>query len=227
MNRYEEFLDELDIPKENPYLGSNIKQLRIEQGLTIKEFSEKVDIDFKKIKEIENNIYIPSFQEVEKMIPVLRISHYDIMTRNIVEERKTSEKKIKHSKDRKNYDWYYGSVKKVVLDMVFIIGIPALFLIGLVIVYPLTKENYVESTLYNYLGENIKYLIAYLFSSVITGIVITINILKKYNYHFVWWHIFYLSVIITIVEAIGVLLTIPYYIYIIINLIIKKGRNHR
>lgn len=227
MNRYEEFLDELDIPKENPYLGSNIKQLRIEQGLTIKEFSKKVDIDLKKIKEIENNIYIPSFQEVEKMIPVLRISHYDIMTRNIVEERKTSEKKIKHSKDRKNYDWYYGSVKKVVLDMVFIIGIPALFLIGLIIVYPLTKENYVESTLYNYLGENIKYLIAYLFSSVITGIVITINIFKKYNYHFVWWHIFYLSVIITIVEAIGVLLTIPYYIYIIINLIIKKGRNHR
>lgn len=227
MNRYEEFLEELDIPKENPYLGSNIKQLRIEQRLTIKEFSEKVDISLKTIKDIESNIYIPSFQEVEKMIQVLRISHYDIMTRNIVEERKSAENKIRHSKERKNYDWYYGSVKKIVLDIIFIIGVPVLFLIGLFIVYPIIKNSYVDSTLYNILGENIKYLIAYLFSSVITGIVITIKGLIKFNYHFVWWHIFYFSIIMTIVEVIGFLLTIPYYIYIIINLIIKKGRNHK
>lgn len=227
MNRYEEFLDELDIPENNPYLGSNIKQLRLEQRLSINEFSKKVNIDEKIIEDIEKKIYIPSFQEVEQMLPVLRISHYDIMTRNIVLERMEAEKKIKHSKERKNYDWYYGSTRKIVLDLIFIISVPLLFLFGLFIIYPVIKNVYIESTIYLAIGENIKYLIAYIFSSIITGIIITIKTLKKINYHFVWWHIFYMSVIITLVEAIGILLTIPYYIYTIVILIIKKGRNHK
>lgn len=227
MNRYEEFLEDLDIPNESIYLGSNINILRKEQRISIDDFAGIVNIDKNIIKQIEQGKVIPSFDEVETISKALRISHRDIMVRNIKEERSIADKSMRNSKDRKNYDWYYGSTKRVVLDLIYLICVPILFILGLFVFYPLSKNAFTDSTLYNLIGENIKYVIAYIICSIITGVIFTINVLRKYNYHFVWWHIFCFSTVSVLVEAVGVLITVPYYIYKLVNLIIKKGRNHR
>ncbi len=227
MNRYDEIMDDSLIPAANHHLGSNIHVLREEGRMSINELAQKAELNPNYLKEIEKGKVIPNPNEIKKLLPYLRISYYDIMTRDIYEERKNTDKKLRGSKERNNYNWYYGSKKVIVLSLIYLISVPCLYLFGLFVLYPLVKNIYIDTIIYKQIGDNLKYIIAYFPCAIISGIIIVIKFLITHNYHFIWWHIFILSLAITVTEALGIILTIPYYIYTIVNLIIKKGRNHR
>lgn len=227
MNRYDEIVDDSLVPSANPHLGSNIHILREEGRMSINELAEKVEMEPNYLREIEKGKIVPKTNEIKKLLPYLRISYYDIMTRDIYEERKDADKKLRGSSERRNYNWYYGSKKVVVLSLVYLISVPCLYLFGLFVLYPLVKYIYIDTIIYKQLGDNFRYIFAYFPCAIISGIIIVIKFLITHNYHFSWWHIFILSLAITITEALGIILTIPYYIYTIVSLIIKKGRNHR
>lgn len=103
MNRYkyeEDFSEEV-IPKENLHLGSNIKQLRIEKRLSIVDIANKVEVEEEVVKKWESGEQIPTEEQVKKLLPILKISYYDIMTRDIVAERNATTiqmKKVKREK---------------------------------------------------------------------------------------------------------------------------------
>lgn len=226
MNRYEEELYE-DIPEVNPYISTNIKQLRLEARLKEKDLALAIGVEEETIKDWEKGKSIPSRIEIEKMLPHLRIGLYDIMTRDILTERNNAEKKMLKSKDRSNYNWYYGDRKKVLLDIIYLIAFPSLFLLCAFPLQGLMSTIYMFTDIYTLLGDVSPYLVAYVITSLISGILISIKLVIYYRFQFQWWHIFWISLLFIIVEIIGIIGTIPYYIYILIRLIVLKGRNHK
>ncbi len=223
MNRYDEDDEKLVAPDSNPHLSTNIMQLRKEKRLTQEEFSEKLGVMVEEVKAWEKGEIVPSKKEIEKMITILKISYYDMMTRDILTERNQITIKMKKSKDRSNYDWYYGSKKKIILDLVYLTGIPLVFFLAFVI---FKNAGYYVGT--EFVQSNIlRFALAYISCSIISGIIVTINIAIKFKYQFQWWHLFWISTLSWIVVLIGIISTIPYYIYTIVNLIMKRGKNHR
>ena len=226
MNRYEEDLYE-DIPEVNPHLSTNIKQLRIEARLKEKDLAEKIGVEEQTIKDWEKGKIIPTTQEIEKMLPILRISLYDIMSRDILSERNNAEKKMLKSKDRSNYNWYYGDRRKVLLDIIYLITFPILFLVFAFPLKEIIKPIYIYTDIYTLLGDTSSFIMAYVITSLLSGILISIKLVSYYRIQFQWWHIFWISLLFIVVEIIGIIGTVPYYIYILIRLIILKGRNHK
>lgn len=225
MNRYEdEYLDE--IPLDNPFLGSNIKVLRIEARLKEIDLAKALNVTVEDVKSWEKGLTVPSTDQVIKMLPLLRIGHYDIMTRNIQEERDNADKALRKSKDRKNYNWYYGDKNSVLLDILYLVLVPALFLLFLFPLRSLAKFLIINIGEFVLVGPNAPIIQAYVIVAFISGVLMAISILKRVRYQFQVWHLFWLAPAFAVVTLIGVIGTIPYYIYIIIRLIVLRGRNH-
>lgn len=224
--RYEDELDESQIPSVNPKLFSNIKQLRLEKRLTTKELASLIHVDEALVISWEKNQAIPSPKQIKEMITYLKISYADMMTRDILAERLEAERRIKHSKERANYDWYYGSRTRIILYLVYLTCVPSIFLLAALGFGNLINNIFKYSTLYSIFNDATKYLVSYGICSIISGVIITIRFFTRINYRFQLWHIFWISTLFWLVLVIGVLATIPYYIYIIVILIVKRGRNH-
>ncbi len=225
MNRYDEDYDELEIPSSNPAIGTNIRQLREEKRLTQKSFSEMIDISLEELQEIEKGIIIPNEALVKKMIPILRISYYDMMTRDILKERNETTIAMKKSATRSSYDWYYGSRKKVLLDLLYLIGVPLVFIIAFFLLKPyqdfINSQN--EEIIFT---DTSRVIFSYLACSAISGVIFTINMAGRYHYQFQLWHLLWITTLFWLVLIVGAIITIPYYIYKIITLIVKRGKNH-
>lgn len=225
MNRYEEEYLE-DIPEVNPYLGSNIKVLREEARLKEQDLAEALSVSVEEIKSFEKGTKVPTKDQVLKILPLLRIGHYDIMTRNILEERNNALKAMRNSKERNNYNWYFGDRSVVILNILYLILIPLVFLI---LAFPLRSfVSFINFYIGEYaiISKETPILQAYTVVSFISGVLIVINFLKSINYVFRLWHIIWLSLLLTICVFIGLIGTIPYYIYIVVRLIVLRGRNH-
>lgn len=224
MNRYDD--EELIAPEQNPAIGTNIKQLRIEKNLSISELSELTGVSEEDILNFEKGTSIPSKNQIESLIGILRISYYDMMTRDILSERNEITLKMKKSKDRSSYNWFYGSKKKIILNILYLIGVPLLFLIASVFLK--NVQNFInESFETEVFTDTRRYILAYLCCSIVSGVLITIELAIRFNYQFQVWHIMWITTLCWIVVIIGAIGTIPYYIYIIVELITKKGKNHR
>lgn len=225
MNRYDEDYDELEIPSSNPAIGTNIRQLREEKRLTQKSFSEMIDIPLEELQGIEKGTIIPNEILIKKMLPILRISYYDIMTRDILKERNETTVAMKKSSSRGSYDWYYGSRKKVLLDILYLVGVPLVFVLTFLLLKP--YQDYINSQSEEIIFTDASRIIfAYLACSAISGVIFTINMAGKYHYHFQLWHLFWITTLFWLVLIAGAIITVPYYIYTIIMLIVKRGKNH-
>lgn len=226
MNRYYDE-EEFDIPESNPYLYSNIKILREEARISVEELAKLMSVSNEIVKMWESNKLVPSFTEVEQLSKLLRISHYDIMTRNIKQERYEADKKLRSSKSRGDYNWYYGSKKIVVLNLIYLIGLPLIYIFFVFFWNFVPIEIPYIIYIINIFGNFFNYVIAYIGCGLITGWIMAITFMIKKRYRFQFWHIFLISIFITVIEIISIVGTIPYYIYTLIKLIILKGRNHR
>lgn len=224
--RYEEELDESQIPTVNPKLFSNIKQLRIEKRLSTKDLADLMNVDEAKVIAWEKNKAVPDTAQIKQMVNYLKISYVDMMTRDILAERVEAERKIKRSKDRANYNWYYGSRKRIILYLIYLTCVPGIFLITAFLFGNMINDRFQYSFLYATLGEATKYVIAYSACSIISGVIITIRFFSRIHYHFQLWHLFWITTLFWLVFVVGLLATIPYYIYIVVMLIVKRGRNH-
>ncbi len=61
----------------NNSLGSKIRQLRKERGLTQEQLAEKLNIDNKHLSRIEKGIHKPTYHVILKLAEVLNINIYD------------------------------------------------------------------------------------------------------------------------------------------------------
>lgn len=226
MNRYYDE-EELNVPSTNPYLFSNIQILRKEARLSPSELGEKMNVDEITVKDWESNKLIPSTNEIIKLCSILRISHYDMMTRDIKTERNEAGIKLKNSKDRKNYNWYYGDHKVVILNLIYLIGIPLLYVFFVFFWNFVPIDLALLVKLITLFKGAFPYVVAYVGVSLVSGLIISITFMIKHRYRFQFWHIFLISLFITVVELVGLIGTIPYYIYTLVKLIILRGRNHR
>ena len=226
MNRYYDE-EEYNIPGSNPCLYSNIKVLREEARLTIEDLAEKMEVSSEVIKLWESNKAVPSYYEIEKLCKYLRISQYDIMTRDILDERNKADKKLRSSSERKNYDWYYGSKKIVTLNLVYLIGMPLLYIFFVFFWHLVPIDLSLFVSIISIFGNAFNYIIAYVGCALISGWIIAITFMIKIRYRFKFWHLLFISFYVTVVELVGLIGTIPYYIYTLIKLITLKGRNHK
>lgn len=225
MNRYEdEYLDE--IPEENPHLGSNIKVLREEARLKEIDLANALGVSVEDIKNVEKGNLKLSTDQVEKLLPLLRIGLYDIMTRDILSERNEADKKMRRGKERSNYNWYYGNKNVVLINIIYIILIPAVYLLLAFPLRPLISGITFYIGEFCFVSKEVPFLQAYVVVSFISGILIFIKILQRINYQFRLWHLLWFTALISICIIIGVIGTIPYYIYVVVRLIILRGKNH-
>ena len=61
-------------------INSNIKELRIKNGLTQEEFAEKIDISIQGVSNIERNRYQPSAETVDKICNAFDITPAELLT---------------------------------------------------------------------------------------------------------------------------------------------------
>lgn len=221
IDRYDEDED-LIAPETNPHLCTNIRQLRIEKRMSTTEFAKELNVAEDIVKAWEKGEAIPSEDEIKKMVEILRISYYDMMTRDILREREETTEKMKKSKERISYNWYYGSRKKVVLDIIYLVSIPLVFLIAFLLTKNLKYELDGEII---QISTAARIVIAYCPCAIISGVIFLTNIVLRYQIKFQFWYIFIIQFIIGISIVVSFFITIPYYIYIIYNLIKKRGRN--
>lgn len=223
MNRYDDD-EELVIPSENPHLATNIRQLRTERRLSIEEFSSQLDVDVETAKAWEKGTIVPTQTQINRMLPILKIGLYDMMTRDILGERNQTTIQMKRSKDRGNYDWFYGSRKKVIINLVYIFAMPIIFFVSFLINKDAGIFN--EETMEVEPVLWIRILSSYVPCAIISGIIMAINVFMRINYRFQFWHIFLIEFLFIAIYIGGLIGTIPYYIYTIVMLIMKRGKNH-
>lgn len=60
-------------------IGEKIKQLRLNKNISIEEISKTSDIPLKKLKRIENDLYIPTREEVQKLCEVFGVEEKEII----------------------------------------------------------------------------------------------------------------------------------------------------
>ena len=59
-------------------IGEKIKQLRENHNLKIEEVSKQSEIELKKLKRIENNLYIPTREEIQELSDILEVEEKEI-----------------------------------------------------------------------------------------------------------------------------------------------------
>lgn len=217
------------------FLHTNIKVLREEARLTIADFASAMEVDLETAKRWEKGKVVPSNQEIQKMCPLLRISYEDMLERDILSERREAGSMMKKSHNRQTYNWYYGDTKKIAFYLVYLVLIPSLVVLGYFgqkIVFDI-EPDMIRTIFLPYfsievINKNITLLMwlhSYYLISFVAGVMITVKLAIRIRYRFQWWHIFWYTVIIFIIEIGGLLLMIPYWGYSFYKAIIKRGKN--
>jgi len=68
-------------------INSNIKELRVKNGLTQEEFAEKIGISIQGLSNIERNRYQPTSNTIDKICDVFQITSVELLlTKNSNEE---------------------------------------------------------------------------------------------------------------------------------------------
>lgn len=215
----------------NNKLASNIKVLRQEARLSIEEFAEKAGVSVDTVKAWENGTSKPYTKDLMIICPILRIHEDDILERDIASERMEATKRMKHSNVRSNYNWYYGSRRKIIFYLLPVIIIPVLFLLTYLVV---TSTSSFEELIAFYESQKIEvnfmikyyYIVyPYIASGICASVFIIIELIKKFGRYFRVWYIYLIISFASVILAILLLMLIPYYIYCLYQLFIKRGKN--
>ncbi len=215
--------------QEIDFLGSNIKLLREEARLSIEEFAERAGVSVETVKAWENGTLRPYTKELMVICPILRIHEDDLLERNLVEERQSAYKRMKHGSDRKNFDWYYGSRSKLIFYLLPVILIPVIFILSFLIFTPIMEETKI------YLNANgleipfdIEYMNiiwAYIASSICGGVFMIIELIKRYRQYIRPWYIILAISFSMIVFTVICLALLPFYGYCVYQVFVKRGKN--
>ena len=68
-----------DKNKEAVIIGSKIKELRLKQGLTQEELSEKIGIDNKRLSRIETGVSLPSLKIAKELTKLFNLNFYELI----------------------------------------------------------------------------------------------------------------------------------------------------
>lgn len=210
------------------YIATNIKVLREEARLSFEELSEITSIDVERLKQIEKGKILPTEKEVEILCKPLRIHYEDIIERDILSERNEAGRRMKKGADRKNYNWYYGDRKVLGIYLTYLL----VAVIGLVGITFLSKFTGIDLIIrLNEAGQLLPttyleaFITAYVLMSFPAGVAFIVWLLIKLRYRFAWWHIFWLSFVLSLVPVVGALTIIPGIGYSFYKSVIKRGKN--
>lgn len=102
-------------------IGEKIKELRLNKNISIEEISKTSEIPLKKLKRIENDLYIPTREEVQKLCEVFSIEEKEIIN----EETRKDTVKIEAKISMLNFSyWIMNAI--VYLFFIIVAFIPAL-----------------------------------------------------------------------------------------------------
>ena len=193
------------------YISTNIKVLRKEARLSFDELSEETGISVENLKLFEKGKLVLNEFEIRALCKPLRIHYEDIIERDIEAERADAGKRMKHSTDRNNYNWYLGDRKimgiyigYIVLVVATFIGIAAFskFLnLSLFLKFDPETNQIIPSTVSLFEAC----LTSYFITSYISGIAFIVWLLIKIKYQFRLWHIFLISIISSAVSLTGII----------------------
>lgn len=215
----------------NNKLASNIKVLRQEARLSIEEFAEKAGVSVETAKAWEAGTLKVYTKDLMVICPILRIHEEDILERDILSERMEATKRMKQSNARSSYDWYYGSKKKILFYLLPVILIP---IIAVVTYFIVNSMSYFETMLAICENEQIEpgfilkyYYITYpyIVSGICGSVFMIIELIKRFGMYIRGWYIYLIISFFSVILAILQILLVPYYIYCLYQLIIKRGKN--
>lgn len=63
-------------------IGSNIKRLRTEQGITQKDLAEELDMNIQSVSQLERGIYKPSIEKLVEISEILNVTPNDILLKD-------------------------------------------------------------------------------------------------------------------------------------------------
>lgn len=102
-------------------IGEKIKELRLNKNISIEEISKTSEIPLKKLKRIENDLYIPTREEVQKLCEVFDVEEKEIIN----EETRKNTVKIEAKISMLNFSyWIMNAI--VYLFFIIVAFIPAL-----------------------------------------------------------------------------------------------------
>lgn len=210
------------------FIATNIKVLREEARLTFEELSEITEIEVERLKGFEKGKIVPTEIEVEILCKPLRIHYEDIIERDILSERNDAGRRMKKGADRKNYNWYLGDRKILAIYLTYLL----VAIIGLVGITFLSKLTDIDLIIKSIETEQLMpttyfeaFATAYILMSFPAGVAFIVWLLIKLRYRFAWWHIFWLSFVISLIPIIGALTILPGIGYSFYKSIIKRGKN--
>lgn len=215
-------------------LASNIKVLREEARLSQIEFAARAGVDLETVQAWETGAKRPLTKDLMIICPILRIHEEDILERDILAERIEANKKLKQSKVRNDYDWYYGSRKKILF---YALAIVLIVLASLLTYLYVTNFGYFDTMINELIAEGVSlneisitlryYYIWYpaLAASVVTLIFIGIELSKRVRIRWNPWYVLFIIPMISFGVMLGTLIVVPYIFYALYMLIIKRGKN--
>lgn len=102
-------------------IGEKIKELRLNKNISIEEISKTSEIPLKKLKRIENDLYIPTREEVQKLCEVFSVEEKEIIN----EKTRKDTVKIEAKISMLNFSyWIMNAI--VYLFFIIVAFIPAL-----------------------------------------------------------------------------------------------------
>ena len=102
-------------------IGEKIKEFRLNKNISIEEISKTSEIPLKKLKRIENDLYIPTREEVQKLCEVFSVEEKEIIN----EETRKDTIKIEAKISMLNFSyWIMNAI--VYLFFIIVAFIPAL-----------------------------------------------------------------------------------------------------
>ena len=210
------------------YISTNIKVLRIEARLTYEELSEITNISVESLKLFEKGKLVPSTKEVEILCKPLRISYDDIIERDILSERNDAGRRMRKSSERNNYNWYLGNRNIFGIYLGYMLFI-LIGLIGIAILSKVLGIDFITIVDESGILLPTTWMEAIITSFVImsypSGIAFIIWLLIKIRYRFVWWHIFFISFVISLIPICGIIIILPSIGYSFYKSVIKRGKN--
>ena len=102
-------------------IGEKIKELRLSKNISIEEISKTSEIPLKKLKRIENDLYVPTREEVQKLCEVFNVEEKEIIN----EETRKDTVKIEAKISMLNFS-YWIMTAIVYLFFIIVAFIPAL-----------------------------------------------------------------------------------------------------
>lgn len=217
------------------YTAKNLKVLRNEANLSFSELEELTGIDEEILREFENGRLTPSYSQLVTLCRVLKMPVEDIDVRDLEEERRIATAQMKkHS--RNDYNWYFGDRKR----LLFLIGYIVYFclgigILGLIYYYKFSNLDlemmYYEYQQYYYMPSFEQFAFEYIYSEVINSLYVfglgaaifmVVDYYSRHTFVFHWYLLFFLGMIITLAQIIGLLGSIPFLVIVIRRIILKK-----